>query len=171
MIQMLKQGGRSMSQLLVDRKQIEEFLIDEAAYLDEEKFSEWLDLFTEDSFYWIPSNQDDIDPNTHVSIIYDDKNRLEERVWRLQSGLAYGQEPKSRTRHLVTNVKVLHCEEDKVIVTSNFILVELRRSIQTIYSGRLEHHLKQTDTTWKIASKKVELINNNEFLGNLSFLF
>ncbi|WP_420489080.1 aromatic-ring-hydroxylating dioxygenase subunit beta [Neobacillus vireti] len=50
------------------------------------------------------------------------------------------------------------------------MIVELRRSIQTIYSGRFEHKLRKNGNSWKIASKKVELINNNEFIGNLSFL-
>ncbi|MEH7111721.1 aromatic-ring-hydroxylating dioxygenase subunit beta [Neobacillus niacini] len=159
-----------MNEVLVDRKDIEAFLIDEASYLDEGKFSEWLDLFTEDAWYWIPSNKDHYDPNTHVSIIYDSKERLDERVWRLQSGLAYGQDPQSRTRHLITNVKVLEREEYSLTVSSNFIIVELRRGIQTIYSGRFEHKLRIYGHSWKIASKKVELINNNEFLGNLSFL-
>ncbi|RFU70497.1 aromatic-ring-hydroxylating dioxygenase subunit beta [Peribacillus saganii] len=159
-----------MNTVMVERKEIEDFLIHEAFLINEEKFSEWLDLFTEDGIYWIPSNKDHIDPNTHVSIIYDDRERLEERVWRLESGLAYGQEPKSRTRHLITNVKILESDDQKVVVSSNFILVELRRSIQTIWSGRFEHQLRSQGGTWKIASKKVELINNNEFIGNLSFI-
>jgi 3-phenylpropionate/cinnamic acid dioxygenase small subunit len=159
-----------MNGVLIDRKDVEAFLIDEASYLNEGKFSEWLDLFTEDACYWIPSNKDHYDPNTHVSIIYDDKERLGERVWRLQSGLAYGQEPQSRTRHLISNIRILHQDDQAITVSSNFIMVELRRSIQTIYSGRFEHKLRINGNSWKIASKKVELINNNEFIGNLSFL-
>lgn len=156
--------------VLLDIKDIEAFLTEEAAYLDGGQFRDWLDLYTEDAIYWVPSNEDDYDPNTHVSIIYDNKERLNERVWRLESGLAYGQEPQSKTRHLITNTRILENKEDEVKVVSNFILVELRRSIQTTYAGEVEHQLRVTGDSWKISRKKIILINNDEYIGNFSFL-
>jgi 3-phenylpropionate/cinnamic acid dioxygenase small subunit len=160
----------NMNQVKVEKQEVEAFLIDEAYLINEGKYTDWLELFTEEAIYWVPSNKDNYDPNTHVSIIYDNRERLGERVWRLESGLAYGQEPKSRTRHLITNIKILDKDDKHLTVSSNFIIVELRRGIQTTYSGRFEHKLRIDGPSWKIASKKVELINNNEFLGNLSFI-
>ncbi|MFJ7729099.1 aromatic-ring-hydroxylating dioxygenase subunit beta [Neobacillus sp. NPDC097160] len=154
----------------IDLQQIEAFLYKEARYINENKFEEWLALFTQDCRYWIPCNDNDIDPETHVSIIYDDRIRLEERVWRLQTGLAYGQQPQSKTRHLITNVEILEEFGEKIIVSSNFLLVELRRGIQTMFAGRNEHHLLFEGNGLKIGLKKVELLNNNEPLGNLSFI-
>lgn len=95
---------------------------------------------------------------------------MEERVARLETGLAYGQQPRSRTRHLLTNIEIVEEVEDKVIVTANFLIVELRRSIETMFAGRMEYHLRLEENEWKISMKKVELINNNEPLGNLSFI-
>jgi 3-phenylpropionate/cinnamic acid dioxygenase small subunit len=107
-----------------------------------------------------------------VSIIYDDRQRMEERVWRIESGLAYAQEPRSRIRHLITNVEVLPGEtEDSASISSNFVVYELRRSKQSAYVGRFEHHLvKDEDGNWKIAYKKAELLNNDEPIDNLTFI-
>lgn len=159
-----------MIQNKIDVKQIEAFLYKEARYINGNQLTNWLDLFTKDCCYWVPCNEDDIDPETHVSIIYDDRTRLEERVARLNTGLAYGQQPRSKTKHLITNVEVVQEEEENVTVTSNFLIVELRRGIQTMYAGRNEHQLRFEGDDWKIRLKKIELINNNEPLGNLSFI-
>lgn len=154
----------------VDQREVEAFLYMEAAHIDEGRFSEWLELFTDDAHYWAPANADDVDPNTHVSIIYDDHARLAERVSRLQSGNAHGQLPPSRTRHLITNVRVVGDDEEVTVVSSNFLIVDLRLGVQNIYSGRYEHRLERDGESWKIKMKKVELINNDEPLGNLTFL-
>ena len=130
-----------MIQTKVEIGQVEAFLYEEARYINSHQLDEWLSMFTEDCTYWVPCNKADIDPETHVSIIYDDRVRLEERVWRLQTGLAYGQQPRSETRHLLTNVEVLEEQEEEVAVTSNFLIVELRRGKQSVYAGRQEHHL------------------------------
>ncbi|OMP67272.1 aromatic-ring-hydroxylating dioxygenase subunit beta [Domibacillus epiphyticus] len=159
-----------MEYVKTKRQQIEKFLIKEAALLDQDLLNDWLDLFTDELIYWIPSGSSDINPMKHVSIIYDDRIRLEERVKRLQSGLAYGQEPKSKTCHLITNIEVDTDENEKIVVFSNFLIVELRRSIQTIYSGRNEHHLVHIGDDLKIQYKKIDLLNKNEYIGNLSFI-
>jgi 3-phenylpropionate/cinnamic acid dioxygenase small subunit len=156
----------------VEQHELEQFLYREARLLDEGKLQEWLALFTADARYWIPCNRDDIDPTKEVSIIYDDRQRLEERVWRLESGLAYAQEPRSRIRHLISNVERLPAEGAGVVaVTSNQVVYEQRRGKQQAYVGRWEHHLRQEeDGTWKIAYKKVELLNNNDPIDNLTFI-
>ncbi len=161
---------RNMVASTADRREVEDFLYLEAAYIDEGRFDEWLELFTGDARYWAPANANDIDPNTHVSIIYDDHARLSERVHRLRSGNAYGQLPPSKTRHLITNVRVLEGDGQTTVVSSNFLIVDLRLGVQTVYSGRYEHHLERNGTSWKIKMKKVELLNNDEPLGNLTFL-
>lgn len=154
----------------VDIRQIEAFLYKEARLINSNQLNDWVDLFTKDCHYWIPCNDDDIDPETHVSIIYDDRSRLEERVWRLETGLAYGQQPRSKTRHFISNVEVTGQSKEKVIVTSNVLITELRRGKQTFYSARNEHHLCWEGNDWKIKFKKIELLNNDEPLGNLSFI-
>lgn len=154
----------------VDRQDIENFLYREARLIDDEKFEEWLDLFAEDALYWAPCNRYDIDPNTEVSLIYDDKARMNDRVWRLRSGLAYSQEPPSRLRHMLSNVEILASDGDTVSVSSNFAIFEVRKSVQKAFAGRVEHRLRREDGGWKIAFKKVELLNNDDPIDNLTFL-
>src|SRR2546430_16484344 len=81
-----------------DREQIETFLYREARLIDEHRYDEWLSLWTDDGIYWVPCNQDDTDPARQVSIIYDDRVRLGDRVAGLKSGAAGAQEAKSRMR-------------------------------------------------------------------------
>jgi benzoate/toluate 1,2-dioxygenase beta subunit len=165
-------GRRLKPDSVVDRAGIEDFLYREARLLDERRLDEWLALFTADATYWIPCGADDIDPTTQVSIAYDDRRRMEERVRRLQSGFAHAQDPPSRTRRLVGNVQIDRVDEQRVVVSSSFLLAELRRGVERIHAGRYEYHLEPTDRDggWRIAFKKVELINNAETIDNLTFI-
>jgi benzoate/toluate 1,2-dioxygenase beta subunit len=153
------------------RQDIESFLYYEARLIDEHKLDDWLSLFTDDARYWVPCNRDSIDPMREVSIIYDDRQRMGERVWRIQeSDAAYAQEPRSKTRHLISNVELVNVDDEQAVVSSNFSIFELRRGTQTAFAGRFEHHLRRADNGWKIAFKKVELLNNNETIDNLTFI-
>jgi benzoate/toluate 1,2-dioxygenase beta subunit len=154
----------------VDRHQIENFLYREARLMDEHAYDEWLSLWAEDALYWIPCNDDDIDPQRHVSIIYDNRARLEDRIERLKSGAAYAQEPKSRLRRVVSNVEIEEGGNGEVTVYSNFSLTELRRSRQDTFAGRTVHKLRPQGNSFKIAYKKVLLVNNDEVIDNLTFL-
>src|SRR2546422_1961061 len=154
----------------VDRHQIENFLYREARLMDEHAYDEWLALWAEDVLYWVPCNADDIDPQRHVSIIYDNRPSLEDRIERLKSGAAYAQEPKSRLRRVVSNVEIEEGENGEVIVYSNFNLTELRRGKQDTFAGRTIHRLRPEGGSFKIAYKKGLLVNNNEVIDNLTFL-
>jgi 3-phenylpropionate/cinnamic acid dioxygenase small subunit len=154
----------------IDRQEIESFLFMEARLIDDGKFDEWLELFAEDAIYWAPCNSYDIDPTTEVSLIYDDKSRMRDRVWRLQSGLAYSQEPASRVRHMLSNIELVSVEGDAATVSSNFAIFEMRKGVQKVYAGRVEHHLRREGDGWKITFKKVDLINNDDPIDNLTFL-
>ena len=156
--------------MAVDRHQIENFLYREARLMDEHAYDEWLSLWTDDALYWVPCNRDDIDPTREVSIIYDNRTRLEDRVVRIKSGAMYAQEPKSRMRRVVSNVEIEEGENGEVTVYSNFNLTELRRSRQDTFAGRTIHKLRPEGVSFKIAYKKVLLVNNNEVIDNLTFL-
>lgn len=152
------------------RLQLEEFLHVEADLLDEVRLNEWLALFTDDALYWIPANRYTTDPSREVSIIYDQRPRMEMRVARLMGGSVHSQNPPSRTRRLIANVRLLEDSQDTVRVASNFSLTEIRRGKKAIYTGRYEHDFVLGGSSWKIRRKKVELVENSEALGNLSFL-
>lgn len=157
----------------IDRHPIENFLYREARFMDEHAYDEWLALWAQDALYWVPANEDDIDPQRHVSIVYENKSRLEGRIARLKSGAAYAQDPKSRLRRVVSNIEIEEGEVGKtgeVTVYSNFNLTALRRSRIDTFAGRTIHTLRPEGDSFKIAYKKVLLINNDEVINNMTFL-
>jgi benzoate/toluate 1,2-dioxygenase beta subunit len=156
--------------MAVDRQQVEQFIYHEADLMDEHRYDEWLALWTDDALYWVPSGGDDIDPRREISLIYDDRVRLQVRITRLKSGFAHAQEPKSRMRRVVSNIVTQEAENGDVVVFSNFLLTELRRGKQDIFAGRTIHRLHPDNGSFKLASKKVLLVNNDEHIDNLTFL-
>lgn len=153
-----------------DRQQVEQFLYLEAQLMDEHRYDEWLALWTDDALYWVPTGRDEIDPKREISLIYDDRVRLQVRVGRLKSGFAHAQEPKSRMRRVVSNIVVEEAENGEVVTYSNFLLAELRRGQQDIFAGRTIHRLRPHEGSFKLVSKKVLLVNNDEPIDNLTFL-
>ena len=127
-------------------------------------------MFDDQATYWIPSNGEGNDPNREISLVFDNKQRLTDRIGRLESGMAHAQNPPSKTKRLVSNVQVENATENAATVLSGFILYELRRGKERIFAGRYEHRLHLVDGRWKIASKKVVLMNNDEVIDNLTFI-
>jgi len=156
--------------MAVDRQQVEQFIYYEADLMDEHRYDEWLALWTDDALYWVPSGRDDIDPKREISLIYDDRVRLQVRITRLKSGFAHAQEPKSRMRRVVSNIVTQEAEDGDVVVFSNFLLTELRRGKQDTFAGRTVHRLRPDNGSFRLASKKVLLVNNDEHIDNLTFL-
>ena len=154
----------------VDRQQIENFLYREARLMDTHAYDEWFALWTDDALYWVPSNDDDIDPERHVSIVYENKARLEDRITRLKSGAAYAQDPKSRLSRVISNVEIEEAGNPEVTVYSTFNLTALRRSTMTTFAGHTIHRLRPEGDSFKIAYKKVLLVNNDEVINNMTFL-
>lgn len=153
-----------------EREQVERFIYDEAQLMDEHRYDEWLALWTDDALYWVPSGRDEIDPKREISLIYDDRVRLQVRIARLKSGFAHAQEPKSRMRRVVSNIVIEETENSEILVQSNFLLAELRRGKQDLFAGRTLHRLRPHDGSFKLVSKKVLLVNNDEYIDNLTFL-
>jgi 3-phenylpropionate/cinnamic acid dioxygenase small subunit len=156
--------------MTVERQQVEQFLYHEAQLMDEHRFDEWLALWSEAALYWVPSNRDELDPKREVSLVYDDWVRLQLRISRLKSGFAHAQEPKSRLRRLISNIVVEEAERGEIVAYSNFLLAELRRGKQDLFVGRTIHRLRPHNGSFKLVSKKVLLVNNDEPIDNLTFL-
>jgi hypothetical protein len=106
--------------------EIEQFYYAEAALLDERRFEEWLNLFTPDTNYWMPIRRtvmaDDLDneftkPGA-MGLFDDDKAMLENRVKKLATGFSWSEDPPSRTRHHITNVRVIESNGDEITVES-----------------------------------------------------
>ena len=161
----------------LSREQAEDFLFEEARLIDERLFEEWLGLFTDDGIYWIPIIEDS-DPTTQTSILYDDNELLQIRIHHLLHERNFAQQPPSRTVHQVSNVQVLGGEGDpEATVRCNLVVHELRAGDhlqlglgdQRALAGKAEYRLRY-DLRWRIAEKKVTLINRHMPIVNLSFL-
>jgi benzoate/toluate 1,2-dioxygenase beta subunit len=154
------------------RPAAEDFLYREAALLDSWQLDEWLTLFSQETppLYWIPGSDDETDPTLQTSILYDDRKRTEERVWRLLKGPAHAQIPRSKTRRMISNVMVAALSPDRAAVTSCFSIHESRKDQQRVFVGQYLHHLVLEAGSWRIAMKKVQLLNNDQPIFNLSFV-
>ena len=150
-----------------DRSEIAAFLVHEARLLDERRYDDWLALYTEDAWYWIPLEEGQADPKETVSLMYDDRRLLETRVRRLSQGKLHIQEPKSRTSRIVTNVSIEARDDAGATVRSKFIVTEYRRGEQLTYAGTYFHRLVRQGGQFRIAWKKVEVINSEDALPGL----
>ena len=150
--------------------EIARFLAREARLMDEGRYDAWLSLWTDDGLYWVPCNHDDIDPMREVSLIYDDRVRLGERVERLKSGSVLAQEPKPRMRRVVSNIEVEGEPGGETVVHSNFMLGIARPTGQQVWIGHSIHRLRRAGGAFKIAHKKVLLVNSDTEMPLLQFL-
>ena len=151
-----------------DVQRCEDFLVHEAALLDEGRFDEWLALFTDDAFYWVPSEPNQASPHDTVSLIYDDRRLLETRVRRLASPRIYSQEPPSRTSRMIGNMRIVEAQPDGGrLVRSKFVLVEYRREQQRLFAGTCFHKLVPLAGALRIKMKRVNLVNCDAPLDGL----
>jgi 3-phenylpropionate/cinnamic acid dioxygenase small subunit len=154
----------------LSRSEAEDILYREARLLDDRRYSDWLEMLAEKVTYWVPCNGEGTDPNREVTLVFDDRARLQDRINRLSSGLAHAQNPPSKTKRIISNVEIEESGEESATVRSAFITYELRRGKERIFAGRYEHCLQLAGGQWKIASKKAVLVNNDEVIDNLTFI-
>jgi p-cumate 2,3-dioxygenase beta subunit len=139
---------------LVTRADVEDFLYREAALLDSWELMEWLELLTEDCVYEIPSpDRPNEDPGQTFSLIHDHREMIEQRVIRLMKLQAYAEQPRSRTRRFIANVRIDSTVGDELMVAANFMVSRIRREHVT-YVGRYEYVLVVTDAGLKIKHRK-----------------
>ena len=142
----------------ITRQEIEEFLYQEAEFLDTWKMQEWADLFSADGTYEIPPiGSPDADFKKSLFLVHDDRARLEQRALRLLKKEAHVEYPHSQTLHNVSNVRIVSNEEDVVSVRCNFTTYRAKRDFLDTYVGVNEYKLVKEDGELKIQSKKVIL--------------
>jgi p-cumate 2,3-dioxygenase beta subunit len=157
----------------VTRLQVEDFLYAEAALLDAWKLDEWLTLLTDDAVYRVPSNdKPESDPNDTLFTIADDIHRIRARVTRLKNTSAHAEFPRSRTRRMITNVRIVELDSPTVKVEANFIVYRFRRN-ESVYQfvGQYRYELRVDGVSFKIASRVV-IIDAIELgsLASVSFI-
>ena len=152
----MSQGAGTLS---VTRLDVEDFLYLEASLLDQWRLGEWLELFVEGASYWVPpaGSADDVDPATTLFYVADDWFRLTERVKRLGKKTAHVEFPKSRCRHMVSNVRILSGDDQAFSATSNFVTYRTK-------GGRTETYLGHHNYTLCVIDGQVRIRHKVSFL-------
>ena len=150
---------------------VEQFLYYEARLLDEQRLEEWLALFTADATYWLPLERDQKDPIQTSSLVYDDRTLLELRVKQARHPRAHARLPLARTVHQVGNIEIHDEEKGELKVHSNLVLVEFRAEKQRVWGALVEHHLRRASDGYRIAHKRVDLVNSEAELDGIAILF
>lgn len=140
----------------VTRTEVEDLLFHEAELLDTWQLREWLELFTDDGEYFVPATDLPRDASADDSLFYiaDDHTRLQERVIRLMKKTAHSEYPRSRTRHLVSNVRILSASEEEIKVAAAFITYRMKFGNSDAYVGSTHYRLRRIDGTLRIAEKR-----------------
>ena len=143
----------------ISRPEVEDFLFHEAALLDEWRLDEWLELLTDDATYEVPPNDTPTgDSKDTLFILADDIVRIRERVKRLKSPNCHAEFPHSRTRRIISNVRILGREGNLVTVSANFVCYRFRRHERIReYVGSYRHVLKCDSEGIKIKSRRTVL--------------
>jgi 3-phenylpropionate/cinnamic acid dioxygenase small subunit len=143
----------------------------EARLLDELRYEDWLALYGRECIYWVPSTPKAGDPRREVSVMFDDRRRLEDRIYRLRTGFAWSQAPASRTVRLVTNVEVFATTSDDVhMVRSNFLISEFWGDETRVLTGWAGHRVVRRGDRWEIEAKQVNLIDCDQCIRNPSII-
>jgi p-cumate 2,3-dioxygenase beta subunit len=158
---------------LVTRAQVEDFLYHEAALLDDWKLNEWQELLTDDATYYVPPNDElEADHRSTLFLVADDRERIRQRIIRLLDPNCHAEYPKSRTRRMISNVRILDIEGDLITVAANFACYRFRRFERIReYVGSYRYVLRQAGDSFRIKERRV-LIDAHELgsLGSVSFI-
>ena len=174
-------------------RDVEQFLYREARLLDARRFHEWLELFTDDVRSWMVGRtsryprsskaitvlgpdrrtETDLDIEDEMAILDENKVTLSGRIARLETGMAWAEDPPSRTRHLITNIEVEPGDAaSELTVYSNFLVYRTRAETeQDFYIGARQDILRSVDGGWKIAGRKLVLDQNVLLPKNVSVFF
>lgn len=172
---------------------VEQFLYREARMLDERRFHEWLGLFTDDVHYSMTArtnryprsskaiamldadryDEEDLAGADELGLFDEDIKTLAARVARLDTGMAWAEDPPSRTRHLITNIEIVRgTSGSELTVHCNFIVYRSRgETEQDFYVGARQDQLRRVDGAWKIANRRLILDQNVLTAKNLSIFF
>jgi len=149
---------------------IEQFLYHEARLLDTQQLEAWLELYTDDATYWVPLEQGQKDPVETSSLIHDDRTLLALRVQQARHPRAHARLPLARTVHQVGNIMAA-ADGPEMRVHSTLQLVEWRNDRQRFWAALVEHRLRPSGGSFKIAHKRIDLVNSEGELEGIAILF
>jgi benzoate/toluate 1,2-dioxygenase beta subunit len=143
----------------------------EARYLDQLRYDDWLAMYCAECIYWVPSTPKAGDPRREISVMFDDRRRLEDRIYRMRTGFAWSQAPASRTVRLITNVEVFAtARDDARMLRSNFLISEFWGDETRLLTGWAGYRVLHDGDSWKIQAKQVNLIDCDQCIRNPSII-
>jgi len=154
-----------------EREQFRALLEREARLLDQLRFDEWLAMYAPECIYWVPGTPEAGDPRREIAISFDDRRRMEDRIYRLRTGYAWSQAPKSRTVRMISNTEVFATNAGSIrMVRSNFLISEFRVDGTRFLSGWCAHRFVRENESWLIRVRQVNLIDCDQALRNPSIV-
>lgn len=150
-------------------REIERLLYQEASCLDRPDLDRWIELYTDDGTYWMPAVPDQADPHSHISLFYDDRVLMEVRRRNFRHPAAASKEYTIRASHIISNIEVREMDgkTGNCVVTSNFHCFVYYRDRQTPYAGTYTHELVREKGSYKIRSKRVDIVNCDAVLNTI----
>jgi 3-phenylpropionate/cinnamic acid dioxygenase small subunit len=150
-------------------QQLIDFVVKEAQLLDSQDYNQWLGLFADDGYYWMPLTPGQTDAKLQASLMYEDTLLLKIRVARLAGARTYSQQPMSRCHHLLQQPVVTSRDEANSTYTTrtSFHYIETRLNEQTLYAGWATHTLAMQNHALRIKLKRVDLVNCDAAFGNI----
>jgi len=155
----------------ISLRQAEELIWLEADLLDRPDYNGWLDLWTQDGHYAIPTVPGETDFENTLNVAYDDTHMRKMRFARLHGGFAISATPAARTVRLLSRLVVLGAEKDALRIRSAMHLTEDKFGRQRTFAANVEHNLVHQDGVLRIRDKIVRLINADGVLTSISYLF
>ena len=147
------------------RVEAEDFLFHEAELLDEWRLPEWAELFAEDAVYEItsPTTVDPVeaDPAVTLFLVSDRIDRIRARATRLMKKTAHAEYPRSKTRHMISNVRVLPAEGETLRVRANQVVFRTKEDSTTIFMGEIWYSIVRDVAALKITRKRIILDLNS----------
>jgi benzoate/toluate 1,2-dioxygenase beta subunit len=143
----------------------------EARLLEQNRLDDWLALYAPECIYWVPATPDGGDPRKEIAVSFDDRRRLEDRIFRLKNDYAWSQRPASRTARMVSNVTVYATADPALfMVRSTFLTTEFQAGDKRLYTGWYGHRVRDLKDRWAIEVKQVNLIDCDRNLRNPSIV-
>lgn len=149
---------------------LRDLVVHEARLLDEARYKEWLELFTEDAHYWIPLSHNQQDPINEASLVFDDKLLLRMRTERLYNARAPSLRPSSRCLHVLQQATLESIVDNEYTTRCTFSYFEVRGDEQSIYAAEALHRWILVDSVFKIRHKRVNLVNCESALRSIQLL-
>jgi p-cumate 2,3-dioxygenase beta subunit len=144
MPQEVSQRAQTPPSTSVTLQDVERFFVHEAVLLDEWRLDEWLQLMTEDGTYLIPSlDASHADQHSSLFLIADDAVSLRSRVNQFHAKSVWAENPRSRTRRLVANFRIIGVDGDETVVGANFAVWRFQFEATDVYVGRYVYKLVQ----------------------------